>query len=145
MGRHHLMRQAHHMLEISCQGRGLYDISREVDDWVNKAGIHTGVLTLFVQHTSCSLLVQENADPAVQHDMERFLSKLVPDGDPMFRHSSEGPDDMSAHVRSALTHVSLNVPVSQGRMGLGVWQGVYLYEHRTHHMRRRVSLHLIGE
>ena len=139
------MRQAQHTLEVGCQGRGLYDISHQVNAWLSSTGIQTGLLTLFIQHTSCSLLVQENADPAVLHDMERFLSKLVPDGDPMFRHASEGPDDMSAHVRTALTQTSLNVPVSHGRMNLGVWQGVYLYEHRTHHLRRQICLHLMGE
>ncbi len=139
------MRQATHRLGIRCHGRGMYELTREVAAWLADTGIRTGLLTLFVQHTSCSLLIQENADPAVQHDMERFLSRLVPDGDPMYEHASEGPDDMSAHVRSALTQTSLNIPIHQGRMVLGTWQGVFLFEHRTHPMRRDVLLHLIGE
>lgn len=139
------MHQATHRLEIRCQGRGMYEITREVDAWLQQTGIQTGLLTLFVRHTSCSLLIQENADPAVQRDMERFLSRLVPDGEPMFEHAAEGPDDMSAHVRSALTQTALSIPVQHGRMGLGTWQGVFLLEHRTGAMRRSILLHLIGE
>lgn len=102
------------------------------------------MLHLFVQHTSCSLLIQENADPSVQSDMERFLSRLVPDGDPIFRHTSEGPDDMPAHVRAALTAISLSIPVERGKLALGIWQGIYLYEHRRHPSIRRVMIHITG-
>ena len=139
-----MIRQATHQLAVHCRGRGMYEISGEVNGWLATTGIQTGILTLFVRHTSCSLLIQENADPAVQHDMERFLSRLVPDGDPMFQHTSEGPDDMSAHIRAALTQTALNIPVQHGRMGLGTWQGVFLFEHRTHPMHRNVLLHLMG-
>jgi len=139
-----VMHQTTHQLYVRCQGRGMYEITHEVDVWLQRTGILTGMLTLFVRHTSCSLLIQENADPAVQHDMERFLSRLVPDGDPTFQHASEGPDDMSAHIRAALTQTALNIPVQHGRMGLGTWQGVFLFEHRTRPMRRSVLLHLMG-
>ena len=104
-----------------------------------------GLLTLFVRHTSASLLIQENADPEVRRDLERFLARLVPDGDPLFRHVEEGPDDMPAHVRAALTAVQLSVPVSGGRLALGTWQGIYLYEHRRRGHSREIALHLLGE
>ena len=109
------------------------------------SGIRNGLLTLHVRHTSASLLVQENADPEVQRDLERFFGRLVPQGDPLFRHVSEGPDDMPAHVRSALTATSLSIPVIEGSPALGTWQGVYLYEHRAAPHRRRIAAHLIGE
>jgi len=102
------------------------------------------MLHLFVQHTSCSLLIQENADPTVQSDMERFLSRLVPDGDSIFQHTAEGPDDMPAHVRAALTAISLSIPVERGKLALGIWQGIYLYEHRQHPSTRRVLIHIMG-
>jgi len=120
------------------------DITREVAARVAESGIRTGMAHLFVQHTSCSLLIQENADPTVQSDMERFLSRLVPDGDPLFRHASEGPDDMPAHVRAALTATSLSIPVQQGKMALGIWQGIYLYEHRQHPSTRKIIAHITG-
>ena len=109
------------------------------------SGIDDGLLTLFLRHTSASLLIQENADPDVRADLERFFSRLVPDGDPLFRHRDEGPDDMPAHVRAVLTAVQLSVPVSRGRPVLGTWQGVYLWEHRQRPHRREVALHLLGE
>jgi secondary thiamine-phosphate synthase enzyme len=111
------------------------------------AGTHIsdGLLTLFVRHTSASLLIQENADPDVRADLDRFFARLVPDGDTLFRHRDEGPDDMPAHVRAALTSVQLSVPVSRGRPVLGTWQGVYLWEHRLRPHRREVALHLLGE
>jgi len=139
------MRQLQHILTVNARGRGMTNITREVARWVAESGIETGMLNLFVQHTSCSLMIQENADPDVLGDMERFLSKLVPDGDPSFLHRAEGPDDMPAHIRMALTEVSLNIPVSSGRLALGIWQGIYLYEHRVHSMNRRVQFHLLGE
>lgn len=117
----------------------------EVLSWVRGCGIHQGLLTLHVRHTSASLLIQENADPEVQRDLERFFDRLVPQGDPLFRHTSEGPDDMPAHVRSALTATQLSVPVVQGRPALGTWQGIYLYEHRDAPHRRHIVAHLIGE
>jgi secondary thiamine-phosphate synthase enzyme len=112
---------------------------------VKASGIRNGLLTLHVRHTSASLLIQENADPEVQRDLERFFGRLVPHGDPLFRHTSEGPDDMPAHVRSALTATSLSIPVVEGSPTLGTWQGVYLYEHRDAPHRRRIAAHLIGE
>ena len=140
------MRQAHHQLTISSsQGRGLYEFTHEVRDWVRSTGIQSGLLTLFVQHTSASLLIQENADPAVQGDLERFFARLVPDGDPIFQHRQEGKDDMAAHARTALTQVHLAVPVVGGTPALGAWQGIFLYEHRYDPQRRRVIIHLIGE
>lgn len=114
-------------------------------DWVRSSGIRTGLLTLHVQHTSASLLIQENADPTVRGDLDRFLARLAPDGDPIFEHDDEGPDDMSAHVRSALTATTLSIPVVEGRPALGTWQGIYLFEHRRSPHRRRVVAHLIGE
>lgn len=139
------MHQKHYTLSIPCHGRGLHDITQAVDDRVQSSSIMAGLLNLFVQHTSCSLLIQENADPEVQRDLDRFFSRLIPDGDPLFRHRQEGPDDMPAHVRAALTQTSLTIPVEDGRMALGIWQGVYLYEHRLQAMRRKVQIHLLGE
>ena len=121
------------------------DITADVQASVADSGIGTGVAHLFVRHTSCSLLIQENADPDVRGDLERFFSRLAPDGDPMFRHVAEGPDDMPAHVRILLTGSSLSLPISGGRCALGTWQGVYLWEHRTRGHRRRLTLTLIGE
>jgi secondary thiamine-phosphate synthase enzyme len=117
----------------------------EVVSWVRSTGIRDGLLTLHVSHTSASLVIQENADPDVQTDLARFLDRLVPDGDPIFRHTSEGPDDMPSHVRSALTSTSLSLPVRGGAPALGTWQGIYLFEHRTRPHRRRVVAHLLGE
>ena len=131
--------------QIRTPGRTMIDFSHEVVDWVRKSGIREGLLTLHVRHTSASLLIQENADPEVQRDMERFMARLIPDGDPMLRHTAEGPDDMPAHIRSAVTATSLSIPVAGGEPALGTWQGVYLYEHRAAPHRRRVVAHLIGE
>ena len=114
-------------------------------DWIHGTGIREGLLTLHVRHTSASLVIQENADPEVRRDLERFFTRLVPPGDPLFRHTSEGPDDMPAHVRTALTSTSLSIPVTGGRAALGTWQGIYLYEHRDAPHRRRVAAHLFGE
>jgi len=138
------MRQLQTTLTASPCGRGMLDITRDVAAKLSESGIKEGMVHLFVQHTSCSLLIQENADPEVQSDLERFLFRLVPDGDPLFRHAEEGPDDMPAHVRAALTATSLSIPVSEGRMALGVWQGIYLYEHRLHASRRRIVVHISG-
>jgi secondary thiamine-phosphate synthase enzyme len=139
------MRQTQHKIAISCRGRGLYEITGQAAEWVRASGIRDGLLTLFCRHTSASLLIQENADPEVQRDLERFFSRLVPDGDPLFEHVIEGPDDMPAHVRAALTQCQLSVPVSGGRPALGTWQGIYLYEHRHEPHRREIVLHLLGE
>jgi secondary thiamine-phosphate synthase enzyme len=139
------MRQAHTTLAVDTRGRGLTEITRRIADWVGASGIASGLLTVFVRHTSASLLIQENADPGVQRDLERFFARLAPDGDRLFEHDAEGPDDMPAHVRSALTATQLSVPLADGRLALGTWQGIYLYEHRLRGQRRQVVLHLIGE
>lgn len=130
--------------QISTRGKGLYAFTDQVAAWLDQAGPRQGLLTLFVQHTSASLLVQENADPDVQGDLERFLSRLVPENDPIYRHTLEGPDDMPAHVRAALTQTHLSIPVAAGRMALGTWQGIYLFEHRREPQSRRVAAHLLG-
>ena len=130
---------------LSSRGKGLIEFTHEVVDWVRSCNLDTGLLTLHVRHTSASLVIQENADPEVCRDMERFMSRLVPDGDRIFRHTSEGPDDMPAHVRSALTSTTLSIPVQDGAPALGTWQGIYLYEHRAAPHRRRVVAHVLGE
>jgi len=132
-------------LTFETRGRGLLEITRPVAAWVEAAGARSGLLTLFVRHTSASLLVQENADPEVRADLERFFARLVRDGDSLFRHVDEGPDDMPAHVRAALTAVQLSIPLAGGRLALGTWQGVYLWEHRLRPQHREISLHLTGE
>ena len=138
------MKAKHHTVEVATRGKGLYPFTREVSKWIAGAGIADGLLTLFVRHTSASLIVQENADPDVRGDLERFLARLVPDGDSLFRHRDEGADDMPAHVRAALTAVQLSIPFSGGRLALGTWQGIYLWEHRIRPHRREVALHLMG-
>ncbi|NUO83073.1 YjbQ family protein [candidate division KSB1 bacterium] len=139
------MQQATKTLTISTSRIGLYEFTEAAFAFVKETKISTGLLTLFVQHTSASLLIQENADPEVQRDLERFFQRLVPHGDPLFRHTSEGPDDMPAHVRAALTATSLSIPIQSGRLALGTWQGIYLYEHRTAPHRRKVVLQVMGE
>lgn len=138
------MKQAHETIEISTSGRGLYLFTGQIERWLQSRRVVDGLLTLFVQHTSASLLVQENADPLVRDDLERFFARLVKDGDPMFAHADEGPDDMPAHVRAALTQTQLSIPVRSGAMALGTWQGLYLYEHRKAAHRRRIALHFLG-
>ncbi len=140
-----MLRQALQEFKVSTRGRGLYEFTREVADWVVASGIRNGLVTLHLRHTSASLLIQENADPDVRRDLESFFARLVPDGDPLFIHTAEGEDDMPAHVRTALTAVNLSIPVHQGALALGTWQGVYLWEHRVRSHRRRIVLHLIGE
>ena len=130
---------------IHSRGKGLNEFTREVVAWVRSCGIATGLLTLHVRHTSASLIIQENAAPEVRTDLERFMSRLVPDGDSIYDHTSEGPDDMSAHVRSTLTSTTLSVPVVGGEPALGTWQGIYLYEHRLAPHRRRIAAHLLGQ
>ncbi|MCG6863334.1 MAG: secondary thiamine-phosphate synthase enzyme YjbQ [Chromatiaceae bacterium] len=132
-------------LSIATRGRGTYDISRDVEQAVRESGMTTGICHIFVHHTSASLILCENADPTVRHDLDAFMARLVPDGDPLFDHTQEGPDDMPAHVRSILTNMDLTLPVSDGRCALGTWQGIYLYEHRTHAHRRQVTVTVSGE
>jgi secondary thiamine-phosphate synthase enzyme len=139
------MKQLTHQISIQAKGRRIYDITPQVLDWANKSGLHTGMLTLYIQHTSASLMINENYDPEVLVDMERFFERLVPDGDPLFIHTAEGPDDMPAHVRTALTQTSLSIPLLDGKVALGTWQGIFLYEHRLASHTRKVLLHLIGE
>jgi secondary thiamine-phosphate synthase enzyme len=139
------MRQHHETLSIDAQGRRLYDITPQVLQWVQQSGIQSGLLTLYIQHTSASLLINENYDRDVLVDLEAFFNRLVPDGDDLFIHTVEGPDDMPAHVRTALTQTSLSIPVLQGRVALGQWQGIFLFEHRHLPARRRVLMHVMGE
>ena len=139
------MRQLATTISVDTRGRGLVEITRTLEPWVGESGIATGLLTLFIRHTSASLVIQENAAPEVRGDLDRFMARLVPDGDAIFRHRDEGLDDMPAHVRSALTATQLAIPVAAGRLVLGTWQGVYVWEHRTRPHRREVALHLLGE
>jgi secondary thiamine-phosphate synthase enzyme len=139
------MRQHVREFVVGTRGYTLVDFTDEVVAWVRETEIAAGLLTLHVRHTSASLLIQENADPTVRADLERFLKRLVPEGDPLFHHTAEGADDMPAHVRAALTASSLSIPVTNGRPALGTWQGIYLYEHRRHGHPRRVAAHLLGE
>ena len=132
------------LLSQATRGRGSYDITGEVAAVVRDSGVSTGLCHVFVQHTSASLILCENADPQVRSDLERFMGELVPDGSPLFRHTAEGPDDMPAHVRSILTNMDLTVPVRGGALALGTWQGIYLYEHRSHAHRRRVVVTVQG-
>jgi secondary thiamine-phosphate synthase enzyme len=140
-----MLRQTASTLTVATPGRGLFEITSDISAWLAGTGINDGLLTIFVRHTSASLLIQENADPDVRADLDRFFARLVPDGDPLFWHRDEGPDDMPAHVRAALTSVQLSIPLSRRRLVLGLWQGVYLWEHRLRPHRREVALHLLGE
>jgi secondary thiamine-phosphate synthase enzyme len=140
-----MLRQTLHDLVLKTPGRGFHEITDQVAELVRHSGIQTGLATLHAQHTSASLLIQENVDPEVRRDLERFFARLVPDGDPLFRHIAEGSDDMPAHVRTALTAVNLSIPITGGELVLGTWQGLYLWEHRAHPQRRRVVVHLLGE
>lgn len=139
-----MLTQAHHTLVVPTRGRGFVDLTDDLAAWLSATGAGDGLLTLFLMHTSASLLVQENADPTVRADLERLFSSLAPDGDPRFRHVDEGPDDMSAHARAALTQTHLAIPVRGGRLTLGTWQAVFLWEHRTSPHRRSISLHYLG-
>lgn len=139
------MKQHATEIVVKSHGPGMIEFTDRVVAWVRATQVATGLLTLHVKHTSASLLIQENADAEVRRDFERFLRRLVPEGDPLFRHTSEGPDDMPAHVRAALTATTLSIPVVGGVPTLGTWQGIYLYEHRTDPHTRKVAAHLIGE
>lgn len=134
--------------ELSTRGQGLYEFTSDVDAFVRTEQVQSGLLTLFCQHTSCSLTIQENADPDVQRDLNNFFKRLVPDADDptmsYLVHRAEGPDDMPAHIKAALTQTSLSIPISDGRMALGTWQGIYLFEHRDHPHARRVVAHISG-
>ncbi len=138
------MQQSTHTISVSAQGRKIYDITDQILNWANQQAIVTGLLTLYIQHTSASLLINENYDSDVLVDMEAFFNRLVPDGDDLFVHTAEGPDDMPAHVRAALTQTSLSIPVSEGKVALGQWQGIFLFEHRHMPATRRILMHLIG-
>jgi secondary thiamine-phosphate synthase enzyme len=130
--------------ERATEGRGSYDLTATLQQMVRTSGARSGLCTVFVHHTSASLMICENADPEVRRDLERFLARLVPDGDELFEHVDEGPDDMPSHVRSVLTQTSIGVPIRDGKLDLGVWQGLYLYEHRRAPHRRRVSVTIVG-
>jgi secondary thiamine-phosphate synthase enzyme len=139
------MRQALHHLQILTRGKGLVEITPQVSSWAGGQNIATGVLTIFCRHTSASLLIQENADPDVRTDLETFFEEIAPEGGRRYVHRTEGPDDMPAHIRAALSQTQLAIPVASGRMVLGTWQGIYLFEHRRAPHRREVVLHLLGE
>ena len=134
-----------HRLAVSTRGKGLYEITRDIAQWIGGAKIKAGLLTVFVQHTSASLLIQENADPDVKIDLNSFFSRIAPEDNRLYEHTIEGPDDMPAHIRAALTPTHLSIPVENGRMALGTWQGVYLFEHRSAPHRRNVLLQIMGE
>ena len=138
------MEQASGSIEIETNGQGLVDITSEVTRWLTAQGLSEGLLTLFCRHTSASLLVQENAAPAARADLERFFARIAPEDPGLYEHGDEGPDDMPAHIRASLTQVQLSIPILGGRLALGTWQGVYLFEHRRRPHRRTVALHLIG-
>jgi secondary thiamine-phosphate synthase enzyme len=137
--------QAVTTIEVHAPDRGLHEITREISDWLESQRIGTGLLTLFCAHTSASLLIQENAAPAARADLEAYFERIAPESPALYSHNDEGPDDMPAHLRAALTQVQLSIPISDGAMTLGNWQGIYLFEHRRDPPRRRVALHLIGE
>jgi secondary thiamine-phosphate synthase enzyme len=139
------LRQWTHMLQVSTRGKGLYEFTAQLVAWLAQQEVGTGLLTVFVQHTSASLLIQENADPDVVHDLNLFFGRIVPEDNRLYRHTIEGPDDMPAHIRAALTATQLSIPVQRGRMTLGTWQGVYLFEHRAAPHRRSIALHLLGD
>ena len=138
------MQQITHSFSTDTNGPGLYEITAPVVNWCQKQGMKDGLLTLFIQHTSASLTIQENADPDVRHDLQDFFSRIAPQDGP-YRHTAEGPDDMPAHIKAALTQTQLTIPLRQGQLALGTWQGIYVFEHRDHRQRRRVVVHLLGE
>ncbi len=139
------MRQASILIEIASRGQGLVEISQAVHEWVAMQGMSQGLLTLFCRHTSASLLIQENAAPEVRGDIERYFARIAPEDPTAYAHDDEGPDDMPAHLRAALTQVQLSIPLIGGRLALGAWQGIYLFEHRRRPHRRSIALHLLGE
>ena len=139
------MKQFTKRLEIQTRGKGLYEISDKVVAWVRETELKTGLLTAFIQHTSASLTIQENADPDVIQDLNTFFSRIVPEDNRLYRHTVEGPDDMPAHIRAALTDTQLSIPVLDGQLVLGTWQGIYVFEHRASPHRRKVVLHILGD
>jgi secondary thiamine-phosphate synthase enzyme len=139
------MRQLFHEITIKTHGKGLYVLTPAVALWLKDSGMRNGLLNLLIKHTSASLVIQENADPDVRTDLEKFFSRLVPEGDQIYDHTLEGPDDMPAHVRAALTQTSLSIPVMENRLALGTWQGIYVFEHRHAPQTRHVIVHLLGE
>mgnify|MGYP002844252586 CR=1 FL=1 len=139
------MRQTNNKFSTSTRGKGLYNITREIESWITHQTISTGLLTVFVPHTSASIIIQENADSNVLHDLTEFFQRLVPEGDESYLHNSEGLDDMPAHIRSALTQTQISIPVNSGNPSLGTWQDIYLFEHRIQSHTRSINLHLIGE
>jgi secondary thiamine-phosphate synthase enzyme len=139
------MKQFSHRVEVATRGKGLYQVTRELAAWVSQCGVESGLLTVFIQHTSASLTIQENADPDVVADLADFFGRLVPDDPRQYRHTIEGPDDMPAHIRAALTCPQLSIPVARGRLALGTWQGIFVFEHRHQPHRRSLVLHLLGE
>lgn len=132
-------------LKLSVGGQGLYDISHKVAEAVGRSGLTEGLVTVFIRHTSASLIIQENADPAVQRDLAAWIDRLVPENDPLYTHTAEGPDDMPAHIKGALTATSLSVPLVDGRLALGTWQGIFLWEHRHRRGEREVIVNVMGE
>ncbi len=139
------MMQKTTQLHVATRGKGLYDFTDDVARWLATSGIVTGLITLFIQHTSASLTVQENADPDVIADLNDFFGRIAPEDNRLYRHTIEGPDDMPAHIRSALTATQLSIPITGGRMALGTWQGLYVFEHRAHAHRRSIAVHAFGE
>ena len=140
-----MLRQSSGRLNVTAQHQGLYEITSDVAGWLASQDVSSGLLTLFCRHTSASLLIQENAAPAARRDVEAYFNRIAPEGSSLYEHNDEGPDDMPAHLRSALTQTQLAIPVADGRMALGTWQGIYLFEHRRGTFERQVVLHLIGE
>ena len=138
------MEQAVHVLSFETRGRGLVEITRQVAAWVDRQGMAEGLLTLFCRHTSASLLIQENAAPEVRSDLEAFFERIAPEDTALYDHNDEGPDDMPSHIRAALTQTHLAIPLIDGKLALGTWQGVYLFEHRRRPHRREIAVHLLG-
>jgi secondary thiamine-phosphate synthase enzyme len=138
------LKQAAHTLQISTRGQALYEFTSSVIEWLVRQQIQTGLLTVFCRHTSASLLIQENADPTVRRDLKAYFSRIAPENGP-YEHDSEGPDDMPAHLKTALTQVQLSIPIVNGRLALGTWQGIYLFEHRDRPHTRQIVLHVLGE
>ena len=139
------MKQFTHRMQVATRGRGLYPITGEIEKWAEGKSVRTGLLTVFIQHTSASLVIQENADPDVVRDLDEFFARIVPEDAPWYRHTAEGPDDMPAHIRAALTQTQLTIPLVDSRLALGTWQGIYVFEHRSRSHRRSIVLHLAGE
>jgi secondary thiamine-phosphate synthase enzyme len=139
------VKQAQGGLSVSTRGKGFYDITRDIKKWIAAQPIQNGLLTVFIRHTSASLAIQENADPDVRRDLADFFERLVPENTPWFRHTTEGIDDMPSHIRAALTSTSLSIPVQRGSIGLGIWQAIYVFEHRTDPQIRDILLHIMGE